>query len=95
LGSASRDNFLLMETSRTPRETLPPGLAPRGLSRVQAARYVGVSPGTFDRMTRDGLMPKPIRIYGRTVWDRQRLDVAFGELSGGASGADQWDRLAL
>ena len=26
-------------------------------------------------------MPKPVRIYNRTVWDRRRLDAAFGALS--------------
>ena len=83
-----------MET-RTIRNTLPAGLAPRGLSRVQAAAYVGVSPSTFDRMMRDGLMPPPIRVYSRTVWDRERLDAAIGALSGIRAEADQWDRLAL
>lgn len=73
----------------------PASLAPLGLARKQAAHYVGVSPSTFDRMIRDGLMPKPVRIYNRTVWDRRRLDAAFGALSGVRAGEDQWDRLAL
>jgi predicted DNA-binding transcriptional regulator AlpA len=77
------------------RDFLPAGLAPRGLSRTQAATYVGVSPSTFDRMVRDKLMPAPVRVYNRTIWDRQRLDAAFGALSGGLPAGDQWDRLAL
>ena len=30
--------------------------------------YVGVSPGKFDELVRDGRMPPPKRI-GRKVWD--------------------------
>jgi predicted DNA-binding transcriptional regulator AlpA len=52
-------------------------LAPRGLSRVQAAAYVGVSPSLFDELVKDGRMPKPLRINSRTIWDRIRLDEAF------------------
>jgi hypothetical protein len=35
---------------------------PRGLSRIEAARYVGVSPSLFDQMVKDGRMPGPKRI---------------------------------
>lgn len=74
--------------------TLPPALAPRGLSRVQAAGYVGVSPSTFDRMVQDRLMPKALRVYGRVIWDRQALDEAFSALSDDSAGEDRWDRVA-
>ena len=61
---------------------LPPGLTPRGLSRAEAAAYVGVS-------------PKQLR--GRLVWDRVALDRAFGDLHDAAgtaspAGDDVWDR---
>ncbi len=56
---------------------LPPSLAPRGLSRVQAAAYIGVSPTLFDELVADGRMPKPKRINARTVWDIRQLDIAF------------------
>ena len=59
---------------------LPPSLAPRGLSRVQAAAYIGVSPPLFDEMVKDGRMPQPIRINARVVWDRLQLDDAFAAL---------------
>ena len=35
---------------------------PRGLSREEAARYVGVGTTTFDGLVQDGRMPKPFRI---------------------------------
>jgi hypothetical protein len=65
-----------------PRDTdpLPLSLPPRGLSRTAAAAYVGVGPTLFDQMVRDRLMPRPIRIYRRVVWDRLALDVAFAAL---------------
>ena len=55
-------------------------LAPRGLSRAEAARYIGVSPSLFDGLVRDGRMPAPKRINTRTVWDRLALDLAFEAL---------------
>ena len=54
----------------------------RGLSRVEASEYVGVSPNTFDRMIGDGKMPSAVQIYGRKVWDVRALDRAFDALSG-------------
>jgi predicted DNA-binding transcriptional regulator AlpA len=57
---------------------LPGSLPPRGLSRVQAAAYIGVSPSLFDAMVKDGRMPKPTRINTRAVWDRHD------------SGHDEW-----
>ncbi|MBR0693598.1 AlpA family transcriptional regulator [Bradyrhizobium lablabi] len=53
---------------------------PRGMSRDDAARYVGVSITKFDEMVADGRMPKPKRVDGRVVWDRLRLEAAFTDL---------------
>jgi predicted DNA-binding transcriptional regulator AlpA len=52
----------------------------RGLSRVESAIYVGVSPTLFDQMVKDGRMPTPKRINGRVVWDLRALDEAFEAL---------------
>ena len=68
---------------------LPPSLAPRGLSRVQAAAYIGVSPPLFDEMVKDGRMPQPIRINARVVWDRLQLDDAFAALDRGGI-SEEW-----
>lgn len=54
----------------------------RGLSRVEAARYVGVSPVTFDKLIVEGKMPKAKQIGARRVWDVRRLDLAFDALPG-------------
>jgi len=63
---------------------LPESLPPRGLARVQAALYIGVSATKFDEMVRDGRMPRPKRIDGRVVWDRKKLDEAFEALPDGS-----------
>jgi excisionase family DNA binding protein len=49
----------------------------RGLSREEAAMYIGISATKFDELVRDGRMPGPKRIDGRKVWDVRDLDVAF------------------
>ena len=59
---------------------LPPSLPPRGLSREQAAEYVGVSESHFDTMVNEGLMPKPKRSGKRTIWDLLAVDQAFSRL---------------
>jgi hypothetical protein len=56
---------------------------PRGLSRTLAASYVGVSPTTFDKLVKDGYMPRPKAVYGRRIWDVRAVDIAFDLLDGG------------
>jgi predicted DNA-binding transcriptional regulator AlpA len=41
----------------------------RGLSREEAAMYIGISPSKFDELVGDGRMPAPVKIDGRKVWD--------------------------
>jgi hypothetical protein len=67
-----------------------PQFPPRGLSRVESADYVGVSPSLFDAMVRDGRMPGPKVINTRTVWDRFALDRAFEALPD-RDVANPWD----
>jgi predicted DNA-binding transcriptional regulator AlpA len=52
----------------------------RGLSRVEAAMYIGISPSNFDKLVADETMPRPVKIGGRKVWDRHELDLAFDAL---------------
>jgi len=58
----------------------PISYPPRGLSREEAARYIGVGVTKFDEMVKDGRMPKPKRLDGRTVWDRLAVDLAFTDI---------------
>jgi predicted DNA-binding transcriptional regulator AlpA len=75
---------------------LPTNLPPRGLSRVQSAAYVGVSPSLFDQLVADGRMPQPIRLNSRLVWDRLQLDHAFAVLSDVTTdGDDPWSKVAV
>ncbi|MFA1622831.1 helix-turn-helix transcriptional regulator [Rhizobium mongolense] len=62
---------------------------PRGLSREEAARYIGVSSSKFSELVADGRMPKPRRIDGRTIWDRFALDAAFNDLPTEKSGLEE------
>jgi predicted DNA-binding transcriptional regulator AlpA len=73
---------------------LPHSLAPRGLSREQAAAYVGISPSLFDMLVKDGRMPAPKRINARTVWDRVQLDEAFAALPSNETPVNPWDEIA-
>jgi hypothetical protein len=74
------------------------GVVPRGLDRLEAAAYVGVSPQTFDALISDAIMPGAREVRGRRVWDRLELDRAFDALphAGGMATAidpdDVWSR---
>jgi predicted DNA-binding transcriptional regulator AlpA len=72
-------------------KTLPPP-SRRGLNRVEAADYIGISETKFDEMVRDGRMPKPKRIDSRKVWDVRALDASFEALpSDGNDSNNPWD----
>ena len=58
----------------------PIAYPPRGMSRDEAARYVGVGATKFDEMVADGRMPRPKRVDGRVIWDRLRVEAAFTDL---------------
>ena len=73
--STSIDNFQSIAQVKLPRL-----IPPRGLSRTEAASYIGVSPSLFDQMVKDGRMPNPKIVNSRVIWDRYRLDEAFEEL---------------
>jgi predicted DNA-binding transcriptional regulator AlpA len=65
----------------------------RGLSRAEAAIYLGISPSKFDELVRDGRMPAPKRIDARKIWDIHSLDMAFDALpsENETSGVTTWD----
>ena len=66
----------------------------RGLSRDEAAMYVGISPCKFDELIMDGRMPAARRIDGRKVWDVRELDLCFDDLpreDSGLTTGNSWD----
>jgi predicted DNA-binding transcriptional regulator AlpA len=64
----------------------------RGLSRDEAAMYIGISATKFDEMVIDGRMPAPVKIDSRKVWDIRSLDLAFDSLSAeNPIQANSWD----
>ena len=73
--------------------TLPTSLPPRGLCRVMAAQYIGVSAALFDEMVKDGRMPGPKQINARRVWNRHALDRYFEALPEDGDEPNPWDSL--
>jgi predicted DNA-binding transcriptional regulator AlpA len=55
------------------------GLQPRGLSRLAAAAYCGLSGSGFDHWVATGRLPGPIPNTHR--WDRKAIDLALDKLS--------------
>lgn len=71
------------------------GLAPIGLSREEAAAFIGVGASKFDQMVDDGRMPKPKVVDGRRVWSRLSVAKAFAALpdeAGEVESDDVWAR---
>ena len=64
---------------------------PRGLRRRDAARYLGVSPSTFDRLREAGIAPPPRQLMGVIIWDRHELDALFSDLADATETMNPWD----
>jgi hypothetical protein len=63
---------------------------PRGLSRGDAANYLGLKPQVFDDLVQKGTLPGPIKLEdAEEVFDRLKLEHAFDRLSSGAN-ANEW-----
>jgi len=52
----------------------------RGLSRLEAAVYVGVGINKFDELVKSRRMPPPRMVDNAQVWDRRELDIYFDAL---------------
>lgn len=61
-------------------------VVPRGLSRTEAAAYVGLSPSAFSEARKKRIYPNPTLPGGR--YDRRLLDQAMNRLSGINSESD-------
>jgi hypothetical protein len=76
-----------MSAATKPKQTMVSAqLEPRGLSRIEAAAYVGLSPSGFSAARREGKYPNPTLPGGR--YDRPLLDQAMDIHSGIVSGSD-------
>ena len=64
----------------TRQDMLRVSVLPRGLTRAQAAAYVGVGATLFDQLVAARLMPAAKRVRRRRIWDRLALDRAFAAL---------------
>ena len=66
---------------------------PRGLSREQAAAYVGIGTTFFDQLVAKDKFPKPVKIGARRLWDIRELDIAFDSLKDSEQdgGPNEWD----
>lgn len=51
----------------------------RGMTRSATAEYLGVSAATVDRWTEKGVIPAPVSVAGRRLWDRLKLDAVFDD----------------
>jgi predicted DNA-binding transcriptional regulator AlpA len=91
----SRSGPTAQTMKRGTQSILPSSVPPRGLSREEAAAYIGVSPSLVDILVKDGRMPGPKRINSRVVWDRMQLDSAFDALpDNDAPILNPWDEIA-
>ncbi len=61
-------------------KTAIPAEARFGLSRSEAAEYVGISPTLFDELVKGGLMPPAKMMKGRRVWLRPALERAAHDM---------------
>lgn len=83
--------------SLSPPSTTAPDrvLKPRCVNRIDAARYLGVSANLFDKEVRSGLLPAPITIGRRRVWDLKLIDATIDQFSGSGCGNTEgnnpWD----
>ena len=70
-------------------------IVPVGLSREQAASYIGIGTTLFEEMVSDGRMPSPKCINSRRVWDRIAIESAFSErpVAGENTHINPWDKV--
>lgn len=79
----------------SPAPLVPPSdrtIMPRCVSRIDAAKYLGVSVSLFDREVKAGNLPAPITIGRRHVWDIRRIDAVVDSFADVVvQAANPWD----
>lgn len=53
---------------------------PRFMRAQRAAQYLDISRSQFLQLVDDGILPRPIRMRGVVLWDREDLEVAVKDL---------------
>ena len=70
-----------------------------GLSREEAAAYIGIGATLFDQLVADGRMPRPKAVNARRLWSRLDIERAFAKLPEDGQdvrdGADPWSDLSV
>lgn len=79
LGLKEAAHSLTTLTQKTERAHKPASIR-RGLSRTEAAEYIGISGTKFGQLVQEKRMPAPKKIDGRNVWDVYALDAFFDAL---------------
>ena len=69
-----------MNTATRERGPVAASYPPRGMRRIEAARYVGIGTTTFDAWVADGRLPAGVKEGGVVLWDRLALDAAMDAL---------------
>jgi excisionase family DNA binding protein len=69
-----RDSVERRQSRDYSRASLP---VRRGLSEIEAAVYLSLSPSFFRRLVQQGVMPRPRIAGSRRIWDVEELDLAF------------------
>jgi hypothetical protein len=72
----------------TPRIERP--VPRRGLSRVEAAMYLGISPSKFDELRRDGRVGPAKILDGRKIFAIEMLDEFFDALPNETHDGEDW-----
>ena len=67
------------------RQHLPNSVPPYGLTRPEAAEFVGLTLAKFDLEVKAGSLPAPIRFGKSVIWTTKALREALDQLSGNAA----------
>jgi hypothetical protein len=57
----------------------PIAYPPRGLSREEAARSMGITAFQFDQLVADGIVPRPKQVDGQAIWDNLHIPSRVAE----------------
>lgn len=85
----------LVKVSAVGKNLQKPAMFRRGLSRKDAADYIGVSTTKFDQLVSDKHMPRPKAIGGRRIWCVYEIDEHFDQLGAPhqAISTNSWDEV--